>query len=299
MTNFLRIPFLAALCLFAAPGAEAHRHAPHQAVPAYVSTTDLGAPVQAALAAHAAGRRVIAVFDIDNTLLTMPQDLGSDTWFTWQRTERPDGFAKLLSDNAMLLELGEMKPTQPDGPALLHTLQAAGIAVYALSARSPDLRGATEDALAKAGIDLSSAPECGAPLCSRRGNLNAVDIHAAARRLHVTLKGEPRTVTVSDGVMMVAGQDKGVMLHLLLGSLKGRYDDVFFVDDTFQNITDVRAAAPAFKARIHAYSYERFWPDAKAFMNDPARQAKSDAGMTQLKAGICAAIDATTCSDKQ
>jgi hypothetical protein len=266
-------------------------------VAASISTTDLGTPVEAALAAHAAGHRVIAVFDIDNTLLTMPQDLGSDTWFNWQRAEHPDGFAKLLNDNALLLELGRMRPTQPDGPALIHRLQAAGIPVYALSARSPDLRGATETALLASGIDLSTAPECGPPLCVRRGNLNAHEIATAADRLHVTLKGAPRTVTVSDGVMMVAGQDKGVMLHLLLGSLKGRYDDVVFVDDTFQNILDVRAAAPAFKVHIHTFSYERFWPDARAFMNDPARQSKADTGMTQLKAGVCTAIDSTLCGN--
>ncbi len=293
MTN-LRIALFAALCLLAAPPAEAHRHIALRSEPAYVSTTDLGAPVKAALAARAAGHRVIAVFDIDNTLLTLPQDLGSDTWFNWQRTVNPD-FGRVLGDNAMLLELSEMRPTQPDTAALIRSLQAGGVTVYALSARSPGLRGATEDALAQAGIDLSAAPECGPPLCARRGNLNAAQIIAAAGRLHVRLSAAPRTVTVSDGVMMVAGQDKGVMLHLLLGSLKARYDEVFFVDDTFQNITDVRAAAPGIRARVHPYSYERFWPDARAFMSDTARQGKADADMSRLRTSVCAAVDAATC----
>ncbi len=301
MINRLRPLLLAALCLFAAPAAEAHRHGPGPAaVPPYVSTTDLSAPVKAALAARAAGHRVIAVFDIDNTLLTMPQDLGSDTWFNWQRLEHPGAFGQVLIDNGMLLQLAEMQPTQPDGPALLRSLQTAGIPVYALSARSPELRGPTEQALQRAGIDLSAAPDCGRPLCVRRGHLNDAQIRAAGHRLHMVLPEAPlRAVTVSDGVMMVAGQDKGVMLHLLLASLKGRYDDVFFVDDTFQNITDVRAAAPAIRARVHAYSYERFWSDAKAFMTDGARQAKADGEMVKLKAGICGAIEAAVCLDKQ
>lgn len=292
----------AALYLLAAPAAQAHRHAapaPAAApVPAYVSTTDLAVPVHAALAAHAAGRRVIAVFDIDNTLLTAPQDLGSDTWFNWQKATRPADFAGVLKDSDLMIELGQMTPTQPDGPALIHQLQAAGIPVYALSARDPALRGATEQALLAADIDLSSAPECGAPLCTRRGKLNAPQVETAARRLHVPLPAEARTVTVSDGVMMVSGQDKGVMLHLLLGSLKGRYDAVYFVDDTFQNIRDVRAAAARMRPRVLTYSYERFWPDARAFMNDPARQAKAASGLTQLKAGVCAAIKATDCDTR-
>ncbi len=295
MRYILRNALFAACCLLAAPAAEAHRPAAPAAVPPYVSTTDLGVPVRTALAAHAAGRRVIAVFDIDNTLLTAPQDLGSDTWFNWQKDTRPDDFAGVLKDSNLLIELGAMTPTQPDGPALVHDLQAAGIPVYALSARDPGLRGATEQALAAAGIDLSAAPECGRPLCTRRGKLNAPQIQAAAHRLHVTLKAAPRPVTVSDGVMMVSGQDKGVMLHLLLASLKGRYDQVYFVDDTFQNIRDVRAAASGMRVRVMTYSYERFWPDAKAFLNDPARQAKAAAGLKDLKAGVCAAIDATDC----
>ncbi len=293
--NRLRLAVFAILCLLAAPAAQAHRHTAPATVPAYVSTTDLGVPVHAALAAHALGRRVIAVFDIDNTLLTAPQDLGSDTWFTWQKDSRPGDFPGVLKDSNLMIELGAMKPTQPDGPALIHDLQAAGIPVYALSARGPDLRGATEQALLAAGIDLSPAPECGRPLCTRRGHLNTPQIEAAARRLHVTLKAEPRPVTVSDGVMMVSGQDKGVMLHLLLGSLKGRYDTVYFVDDTFQNILDVRAAASGMRTRVMTYSYERFWPDAHAFMTDPARQAKTATGLKDLKAGICGAIEATDC----
>jgi len=289
---------------FAAPVDAKPHHRQPRSIPAYISTTDLTDPVQAALAAHAKGRRVMVVFDIDNTLLTMPQDLGSDTWFNWQRslddTSTPQGqqaFADLIARNSTLLELSRMRPTQPDTPALIARLQAAHIPVYALSARSTDLRGATEDALAAAGIDLSGAPECGPPLCTRRGKLTDREIRAAARRIGMKLPAQPfLPVTVSDGVAMVTGADKGLILHLLLASLPDRYDDVFFVDDTFQNVRNVQAAAPLIPARVHPYSYERFWPDAAAFMQDPARQAKTTQDYSRFRETLCSVMQAALCA---
>jgi hypothetical protein len=291
---------LAALTMTAALPAEAKkRHrATWQPVPAYTSVTDLAAPVQAALAAKARGRKVIVVFDIDNTLLTMPQDLGSDTWFNWQKAQdgSGDAFDALLRSNSLFLQASTMTPTQPDSAALVRQLQAAGIPVYALSARGSYLRGSTEAALKANGIDLSRAPECGPPLCIRRGDLRDREIRYAARWVGLKLPaGTYREITVSDGVMLVSGQDKGVMLNLLLRSLPVRYNDVYFVDDTFHNIENVQKAAPWITAKVHPYSYERYWPDAEAFMKDAGRQAKSDAEFANIKASLCAAVRAHIC----
>ncbi|MEI9904870.1 MAG: DUF2608 domain-containing protein [Asticcacaulis sp.] len=80
-------------------------------------------------------------------------------------------------------------PTQPDTAALVGDLQARHVAVYALSARGNLLRGATEAVLHDNGIDLSPAPECGPPLCTRRGNLADTQVRAAERRLGMTPPG--------------------------------------------------------------------------------------------------------------
>ncbi len=304
MHRYLAPLILAFLTLTSPADAKTHRARFHpHAVPNYQSVTDLSVPVQAAIDAARHGKRVLVVFDIDNTLLTMPQDLGSDTWFNWQKSlddpNTPQGnaaFQKLIADNSALLQLGRMTPTQPDTPALIHSLQAAHIPVYALSARGSDLRGATEDALAKAGIDLGTAPECGPPLCTRRGKLSDAQIRAAATRLHLKVQTQPfYPVTVSDGVVMASGQDKGFLLHLLLSSLPARYTDVYFVDDTFHNITDVQAAAPLISARVHPYSYERFWPDAADFMKDQARQTKATQDFSHVKDTLCSAMQAALC----
>ncbi|EGF91612.1 hypothetical protein ABI_30290 [Asticcacaulis biprosthecium C19] len=271
---------------------------PQQPVPAYLSVTDLAQPVQAALKAKSRGRNVIVVFDIDNTLLTMPQDLGGDTWFNWQRSldDNDAAFDALLRNNSLFLQASAMQPTQADAAALVKQLQTAGIPVYALSARGSYLRGSTETALKASGIDLTKAPECGPPLCIRRGDLRDKEIRYAARWVGLKLPaGTYREITVSDGVMLVSGQDKGVMLNLLLRSLPARYSDVYFVDDTFHNIENVQKAAPWIGPKVHPFSYERYWPDAEAFMQDAQRQAKSDEDFAKIKASLCAAVRAHIC----
>lgn len=279
----------------AAPAEARHRHRAARPVPELIVTSDLAEPVAAALAEARAGRRVIVVFDIDNTLLTTPQDLGGDAWFNRQKANGAD-FDALIADNTLLLEATRMTPTQPDAATLVGQLQTHHVAVYALSARSLTLRGPTEAALKAAGIDLSNAPECGPPLCTRRGTLGDRQIAAAERRLGMKAPAAPwRDVSVSDGVMLVAGQDKGVMLHLLLSSLGRRYDDVVFVDDTLQNVSDVQKAAPTLPARLHPYSYRRLWPDAAAFAADAQRQAKAQDDLDALRAQLCVAVQSDLC----
>ena len=282
-----------------APVAEArHRHAHPHAVPNYISTQDLAIPVNAALRAQADGKRVIVVFDIDNTLLTTPQDLGGDTWYNWKRTGlSADAYRDLITNNTALLQLAKLRPTQPDTAALIAELQARHITVYALSARGTNLRGATEDVLKVNGIDFSGAPECGPPLCVKRGNLGDTEIRSAARQIGLPVPDKAfRSLTISDGLIMATGQNKGLVLNLLLHSLPGKgYTDVYFVDDTFSNITDMQQAAPQIQARVHPYSYERFWTDSNAFMHDKARQDKADADYDNLRHSLCAAIQAAVC----
>jgi hypothetical protein len=282
-----------------APAAEAKRHhaRPHP-VPAYISTTDLAVPVQAALKAQAEGKRAIVVFDVDNTLLTAPQDLGGDTWYNWKKSGiSAEAHHNLIINNTALLQVAKLNPTQPDTASLIAQLQAKHIAVYGLSARGTDLRGATENVLKANGIDFSGAPECGPPLCVKRGNLTDTDIRAAVRHIGLPLPEKAfYPITVSDGLIMATGQNKGLILNLLLHSLAGKgYTDVYFVDDTFKNITDMQAAAPLIRPRVHPYSYERFWSDSAAFMHDKARQDKADADYAALKYRLCAAIQAAVC----
>src|SRR3989338_3278004 len=67
-------------------------------------------------------QNVLLVFDIDNTILTAENDLGSDQWFSWQeKIIKEPGCApqcittdinKLIEAQGTLFVLGKMLPTE-------------------------------------------------------------------------------------------------------------------------------------------------------------------------------------------
>ena len=93
---------------------------------------------------------VLLVFDIDNTLLAMNQDLGSDQWFNWQKT-LPEGdprrvgeFPELLRVQGLLFAIGSMRATEPvRQPQIIKQLQQAGFKTLLLTSRGYDFRDAT------------------------------------------------------------------------------------------------------------------------------------------------------------
>lgn len=269
----------------------------------YYTTGDLKTPAELALSDQAAKKRILFVVDIDDTILTMPQDVGSEAWLSARMDEirraTPTGqtpvFDPLYFEQGLWYQVVNMQPTQPDGPAVISDLQGSGIDVYALTARDPNLRGQTERALTRAGYDLSKAPDCAKPLCVRRGRLRDSEIRPAVSGLKLPIAEKPyRDVTVQDGVMMVAGQDKGIMLLLLAASL-GRYDAIYFVDDTQRNIDNVVRAAKLSKTPIYAWRYTGVLPKVEALHNDKARIHAADAVAAATLTVMCLQVKSDLC----
>ncbi|MDC7683541.1 DUF2608 domain-containing protein [Asticcacaulis sp. BYS171W] len=271
----------------------------------FYSVTDLKVPVEKALSEHAHKKRVLVVFDIDDTILTMPQDLGSEGWLAERmaevRAKTPEGqapnYEPIFFEQAVWYQVTNMMPTQPDGPALIASLQDSGLPVFALTARNPALRGSTERVLELNKIDLSKAPECIKPLCTKSGRLRDAEIRAAGQKLNVALLNTPyKDITVSDGIMMTTGQDKGIMLRLLAGSLGQKFDAVIFVDDSKRNIENVVRAAKDMTVPVYIYRYERIWPKVAAIHATPERMRTADTiAETTLKI-MCLAVVSDLCS---
>ena len=86
----------------------------------------------AQLAGKHGPERTLIVFDVDNTLLRMNQDLGSDAWYRWQRqlqkTEPASRFlvspefADLLDVQKLLYDLSDMQPVEETTLALVDAL---------------------------------------------------------------------------------------------------------------------------------------------------------------------------------
>jgi hypothetical protein len=179
---------------------------------------------------------ILIVFDIDNTLLTMPQFLGSDHWYTWQREQQRSGSEYaldcLLDTQGLLFNVSPMQLTQADAADIIARLQTKGISIMALTARDPDFRYPTERELARQGIDLSKT----APRINQAAGQGIFARHGG------------RNISYLDGVMMVSGLHKGDQLAWLREHMTRSYSHVIFVDDNARNTQAMRETYPSSQA---------------------------------------------------
>ena len=118
---------------------------------------------------------VLVVLDIDNTLLTSLDDLGSDQWYRWQKQllEQPGpdpgevvpDFDGMLAVQRFLFAARPVRPTEPGMAEAVRALQDLGFPVLALIARDPQAIGATRREFSRNGFDLTrTAPVAPAAL---------------------------------------------------------------------------------------------------------------------------------------
>lgn len=275
---------------------------------------DLGAikKTVAELSRRHGANRVLVAFDIDNTLLTSVPDFGSDAWFKWQDAirKRPgcerervaEGFDGLLRVQYLAYSIGQMRPTQADTAALIRSLADADHGVIALTARGPEIRSPTVRELGRNGVRFPTAPPCrpgatGKPsLCAERGFISAETILAVAQealsaREREILGPDPRRISYADGVMMVSGQNKGLMLRLLLASSPVAYKAIVFVDDGAENVIAVeRAFAGDATPTAKGFWYTAFEEANARFWNDAARQDGTVQAWATVNSALCEAV---------
>lgn len=211
--------------------------------------------------------KVLVALDIDNTLLAMEQDLGSDQWFSWQTALADENRCNpLLVDDRFavqgaLFHASAMRPTQPNATAQLRRMQDAGLKVIALTARGPDYRLQTFRELRRNGMTFW--PSAWPP---RRGHSQPFTPEGAARPVHY-----------EDGVFFVSGQDKGAMLNeLLRRSGEAAPTLIVAVDDKQENLNAIMQAFSFQPTKVHAWRYSREDDQVEAF-NAVAADAHWDA----------------------
>ena len=295
----LRLLGAASICI-APPGAA------KEASPARVTlaeTVDLRSAIDAAKAArlNTAQGRILLVLDIDNTLLTMPQYLGGDRWFNHHVSRIAAGtdpdfadVSQLITAQTALFALASMEATEAGIPALLSEAEAAGIDVFLLSARGPDLYDATRRELDRNGIRFDARPACAFFLCTGNGVYGDAEIRAALAAIGETPSAAPyRNILIRDGVMLVAGQDKGVMLKLLMGAIGGRrYAGAVVADDGQANIDAL--AASGNPVPLTLFHYRRI---DTAVTDAEDREAR--ARLRAVRAALCPALHAALCAEHE
>jgi hypothetical protein len=214
---------------------------------------------------------VLLALDIDNTIMSMDTDLGSDHWFEWQsyllkneprsRFLVSRSFEGLLEVQGILYNLGHMHPPQPELPAIIAKLQERGIATILLTSRGPEFRVPTERELKRCGYDFAATAlpvrdvPAGPflaydPMHPERDGLTASDV--------VALKlPPPRLASYAHGIFMTAGQHKGVMLLTLLNDSPREIKAVVYVDDAVRHVGNVFSSAFDRGLEVASFHFQR------------------------------------------
>lgn len=231
------------------------------------STDDLAemADQVLALADRLGPEQVLAVFDLDNTLLQAQQYLGSDQWYEWQDHLADGGecvpgqVANVLAAQGALFAVTAMQLTQEDALEQVRRVQLAGIPTIILTARGASFRLSTFRELRRNGFsfrDDAIGPAGGYPE-------------------DYTPADAKRPVRYEDGVLMVAGQDKGLMLLDLLRKTSSPDPRVVVMaDDGEHNLVNMRRALDDAGIAFQGFLYTRASddPDLGADRQDQARE---------------------------
>jgi hypothetical protein len=183
-------------------------------------------------------QQVIYVFDIDNTLLSLNQNLGSVQWFRWQQALIKDNIEKdrvantvdeLLTLQGLLYHLSKTHTPETSTASEVSALQHDGHPVLYHTSRNPDVRNITERDLLTQGLlpmTYTIGPKDGYP-----GNF-----------LFPKAPENQRAVSFQNGVYMSAGQDKGIWLKLFFEKTSTTVKHLIFIDDELKNLQNVERA---------------------------------------------------------
>ena len=170
---------------------------------------------------------LLIVFDIDDTLLTSEQLLGSERWVQWYKNNQTKH--QLLPCRfdvaSMLYEIGTMVPTEPNLNDRFNAIQNNHVML--LTARSNKQRSATERELLRNKYYFSKNDRL-----PSQNDWSAI-IQSENRRTKIVYRA---------GLMMVAGADKGKALMEFLKHNNLNYKKIIFADDKLHNLKNAYMA---------------------------------------------------------
>ena len=227
------------------------------------------------LAGHAPSNTLL-VMDNDDTLTMMPcpdsseptqcQYLGGPAWFAWQNDllDGPSHYRvaknqnELLAISALLFAISNMSYTEENVPGLLQRLASRGVRLLVEAAR-----GSTEVSATERQYNQLQTPG-DTPLTFLELISNNSLVMGAGNSTSLPGPFIPcgipgtRPVSYQQGIMYLAGQNKGVILQCLLQYYELRVKlnpglpvkHIVFIDDDEKNVEDV------FQAFKHSVAYK-------------------------------------------
>ncbi len=215
--------------------------------------------------------KTLIVLDIDNTLLTMNQDLGGDAWFNWQadliaKSDLSDVVAPnidgLLKIQGLLYTASSMHPVDAQNPSVIQDLQRNGFVVMALTSRGLDFQNVTGRELGLNKYDFTDTgpgPTSGYVGKFLPYDLNAIEASGLSKDEASRWKlGSAKPVVYQGGIFFGAGQHKGAMLKTLLAKTGFAPCGIVFIDDTPKHTERVWDAFDSTQIDINVirYGYE-------------------------------------------
>jgi hypothetical protein len=189
---------------------------------------------------------VLVILDIDNTLLAMEQDLGSDQWYYWQKllAKEDPCSGKLVNGRykvqGAVFFASAMRPTQPNAAEQVKRMQDAGLTVIAVTSRGAEYRLQTFRELRRNDFSFWSSalpPQAGFPE-------------------DFVPDGGSRPARYEEGVFLTSGQHKGDMIKALLAKTGTAPPKVIIMaDDKQANLQAVMEAFEGSGTAVHAWRY--------------------------------------------
>lgn len=173
----------------------------------------------------------LVVFDIDNTLLSTDNLIGSDQWFEWQAQLVSTGnrqyavansIPELISTYCKMLPLVQTRPTQNDLAQVLNALKRTNASIILLTSRGPTLRSTTEE------------------------NLKLHNLWLAEKSFHkgiidpLLVPGFNLQTSFMSGIFMTSGIHKGEALKFILKFSNRSFSNIIFVDDHEKHVNRVQ-----------------------------------------------------------
>jgi len=245
----------------------------------------------------------LLVMDNDDTLTMMScpdqnnlktcQYLGGPAWFSWQNsllsTASPyrvaTEFDDLLKISTLLFAINYMEYTEEDVPTVLQSLVNSQVRLLVLTARGTDTSAATANQFSHHVLSGKNSKYLNfLDLISQNalvGKKSSIPGIASPYQPCGNVKA--RAVSYQNGVMYVAGQNKGQMLKCLLEATdSSTIQNIIFIDDTYENVKDVYEAFKTTKmANVISIHYTALsahkdalttGPNAKAYQENSNRR---------------------------
>ncbi len=225
--------------------------------------------------------KVLVAFDIDDTLLQNVGDLGSQSWFSWQaeliqkgesKGRVADSFAGLLEVDQLVKSFARMKLVQDDSPEIMQRIQSRGHLTMAITSRGSMSVVPAARELLKSRITFANKQAGllkrfqGEPFLPYKSyetqNLNGLTEEQTQK---FKLKKEPTPIAWTMGILATAGQHKGAILRIVLGSEISKIRGIVYVDDVPKYGMQLEEAFQGTAIKVRSLHYRRLEAKALAF----------------------------------